>query len=237
MDLNKSYFTSFLTGNGTKTVLFEPFISRYHTETLIWRRGNELWDTPEHYIDTLIALSERTLSDVIFADIRAYRKEDKLSLFHAICDRVEKISPRGFGIITDCKEDVALAEKCGAVDVLMLYGDVVSDVIPSIRAACRMDEDINSAISCGYCGCFVSSGIDELLPKYGKSIRLLGGLAELVGLVGNSDEPSSPVKIYSTVASLSEKYRKEWACGSGGMIHDNDYLTLISLLGAFGRTR
>ncbi len=231
MDLNKSYFTSFLKGNGTKTVLFEPFISRYHTETLIWRRGNELWDTPEHYIDTLISLSERTLSDIIFADIRAYGKEDKLSLIHAVCEKSEKIFPRGFGIIADCKEDVKLAEECGAVDVLALYGGVVSDVIPSIRADCHTDVDIASAISCGYCGCYASSGIDELLPKYGKSIRLLGGLG------CNSDKPTSPVKLYETVASLSEKYRKEWACGSGGMIPDSEYLTLISLLGAFGRTR
>ena len=31
-----------------RPTLFEPFINRALAEQLIWRRGPQLWDTPEH---------------------------------------------------------------------------------------------------------------------------------------------------------------------------------------------
>ena len=108
MDLNKEYFISFLRGKGKKAVIFEPFVSRTHTETLIWRRGDELWDTPEHYIDTIVSLSERTLSDVIFADMRLFDFGGKRRLLEYISHK--DFSPRGFGIITDSSDDIAFAE-------------------------------------------------------------------------------------------------------------------------------
>ncbi|MGN1410110.1 MAG: hypothetical protein ACI4XJ_08030, partial [Eubacteriales bacterium] len=96
MDRNKKYFLDFLNGSGQKNVLFEPFISKAHAETLIWRRGENLWDTPENYIDTLIYLSERTVSDVIFADIRLFAGDEKTRLLSYMAEKSGEISPLGF---------------------------------------------------------------------------------------------------------------------------------------------
>ncbi len=145
MDLNKEYFISFLRGKGKKAVIFEPFVSRTHTETLIWRRGDELWDTPEHYIDTIVSLSERTLSDVIFADMRLFDFGGKRRLLEYISHK--DFSLRGFGIITDSSDDIAFAEESGA-DVIAAYGDIKSKALPTIR----MDGDIENAILLGYDG-------------------------------------------------------------------------------------
>lgn len=224
MDLNKEYFISFLRGKGKKAVIFEPFVSRTHTETLIWRRGDELWDTPQHYIDTLVSLSERTLSDVIFADMRLYDFGGKRRLLEYISHK--DFSPRGFGIITDSSNDIASAEESGA-DVIAAYGDIKSKALPTIR----MDGDIENAILLGYDGWYAPDSAKEYLTKYGDKIRVLGGLG--VKWV----EGSSPMEIYTEVGEIHKQYGSSWACGSGGEISSDKYLELISLLGAFGRIR
>lgn len=209
---------------GKKAVIFEPFVSRTHTETLIWRRGDELWDTPEHYIDTLVSLSERTMSDVIFADMRLFDFGGKRRLLEYISHK--DFSPRGFGIITDSSDDIAFAEESGA-DVIAAYGDIKSKALPTIR----MDGDIENAILLGYDGWYASDSAKEYLTKYGDKIRVLGGLG--VKWV----EGSSPMEIYTEVGEIHKQYGSSWACGSGGEISSDKYLELISLLGAFGRIR
>ncbi len=227
MDLNKKYFTDFLCGHGTKSVLFEPFISKYQTETLIWRRGEQLWNTPENYIDTLIALSERTLSDVIFADVRGMEEENLKKLLEHISKYRKDVSERGFGIITDNNNDIKPIEESGVVDVLCVYGDIFSSTLPTIR----MDGSAENAIKLGYCGYYITDNAEETLAKYSDKIRILGGLGK------NNIENSSPVKIYSRVESIHSEYGNKWACGSGGSISDEKYLELISLLGAFSHIR
>lgn len=224
MDLNKEYFISFLRGKGKKAVIFEPFVSRTHTETLIWRRGDELWDTPEHYIDTLVFLSERTLSDVIFADMRLFDSDGKVRLLEYVSHN--DISPRGFGIITDSEDDITSAEESG-VDVVAAYGDIKSKTLPTIR----MDGSIENAILLGYDGWYAPDCAKEYLEKYGNKIRVLGGLGK------NWVESSSPMEIYTEVGEIHKSYGSSWACGSGGEISVEKYLELISLLGAFGRIR
>lgn len=227
MDLNKKYFTDFLNGCGTKAVLFEPFISQYQTETLIWRRGEQLWNTPENYIDTLIALSERTRSDIIFADMRSMNEENSQRLLEQISKCRENVHERGFGIITDNDSDIKLIEDSGVVDVLCVYGDIFSSTLPTIR----MDGSAENAIKLGYCGYYITDNAEEILEKYSDKIRILGGLGKI------NIESSSPVKIYSRVENIHSNYGNKWACGSGGQVSDEKYLELISLLGAFAHIR
>ncbi len=224
MDRNKRYFLDFLTSCGKRPVLFEPFVSCYHTETLIWRRGNNLWDSPENYVDTLLSLTERTGADMVFADLRGLTDENKRSLGRAARLKSRK-TEIGFGFICSCGDDLALAEECGA-DVVLLYGGLKSS-LPTIR----MDGDIDDAVSRGDAGYFLRDSPEEYIEKYGGKIKLLGGLG--VDWVENS----GPVSIYKRVAEINKSYPGMWACGSGGQLSDSHYLQLISLLGAFSRIR
>ena len=228
MDRNKKYFLDFLDGKGVKKVIFEPFISRKHTETLIWRRGNNLWDSPENYIETLIYLSERTVSDIIFADMRIFNKaEEKERLIKHIELKSKEILPLGFGLICGNTYEVELAEMCGNIDVLALYENCTSDKFPVIR----MDGDIQSAVKRGESGWFAPDSAEYYLDNYSDKIKILGGLGK------SWVEENSPALIYERIEKISANYPEKWSCGSGGMISDENYLELISLLGAFLRTR
>ena len=55
-----------------RPTLFEPFVQPALAEQLIWRRGPQLWDTPAHYVDTMVSLRERTQADVVILDARNY---------------------------------------------------------------------------------------------------------------------------------------------------------------------
>lgn len=222
---NKQYFLDYLTGHGTKNVLFEPFINRIHTETLIWRRGTHLWNTPESYIDTLIALSRRTRSDVVFCDMRLFSDVEKEHLLNTI----EKFTTEsiGFAVICDTADDLTLAENCSAVCVAAIYGNAVSNHIPTIR----MDGNVFDAIDRGDCGWYAKNNAEEYLRMVNGKIRILGGLGQNVIL------NTSPVNIYSETERLAAVYPGQWACGSGFEISNEHYLELISLLGAFGRIR
>jgi hypothetical protein len=225
MDLNKKYFLDFLSGKPVKPVIFEPFLSRAHSETLIWRRGDDLWLTPEKYLDTLTHLSARTYSDIVFVDMRLFDEDGKKLLLKEISKK--DISPQGYGIITDNENDIAAAEKTNAIDVIAVYGDIKSSCTPTIR----MDGDITDALQLGYKGWFASDSAEEYLEKSGDKIRILGGLGV------QRLESSSPAAIYARVTELHKKYGSSWACGSGGTISDDNYLELIAMLGAFGRIR
>ena len=77
MDRNKKYFIDFLIGTPTKNVIFEPYITRELTEALIWRRGGNLWSTPEQCISTLASNTERTRADIFFIDMNDFTEEEK----------------------------------------------------------------------------------------------------------------------------------------------------------------
>lgn len=223
---DKQYFLDFLAGHGKSNVIFEPFISRVHTETLIWRRGKHLWDTPEAYIDTLVALSERTRADVVFCDMRTYANAEKEHLIHAM-DMYPDANGIGFGVICDKAEDLALAEKSKSICVAAVYGEAKSDFVPVIR----MDGFLQDAIERGDAGWFAQDNAEEHLQQSGRRIRILGGLGQNIVL------KSSPVEIYAEVERLAKTYPGQWSCGSGFEIPQENYLELISLLGAFGRIR
>ncbi len=223
---DKQYFLDFLHGCGTKNVLFEPMIGRMHTETLIWRRGEHLWSTPEMYVDTLVALSRRTLADVVFCDMRFYADAEKVRLIRAMEEYTET-DRVGFGVICDCAKDLALAENSDTVCAAAVYGNTPAKRIPVIR----MDGTLTEAIARGDAGWYAPDQAERYLKDAGGRIRILGGLGREFVLNG------SPVNIYAETERLAATYPGQWACGSGFEIPAENYLELISVLGSFGRIR
>lgn len=220
--MNGRYFTDFLEGHGTFPVLFEPFLSKTHSETLIWRRGEHLWATPDAAIDTLLSLTERTRADVIVLDPERIPFTDALP---ELILQTKTETDVGFCLLCRTEEELKLAQSCA--DCVGLYGSLTCDSLPVIR----MDGSIEDAIARSDCGYFAQCGCEELLENYGEKIRILGGLG--VDYVSHT----SPVEIYDKIEDLYHKYPGQWACGSGGEIGESNYLELISLLGGFGRIR
>lgn len=225
MEKNKQHFLDFLSGTSKVHALFEPFIDRTITETLIWRRGPHLWNTPAAYLDTLLSCTDRTRSDMLFADLREFSGNDKEILIAEISALKRRDAVTGVGMICDCAEDVALAET--AADCLCIYGTACSHTLPTIR----MDGTPEEAILRGDSGWFATDHAIHYLSNYGNQIRILGGLGADVIC------SSKPVIIYETVAQIAADFPTQWACGSGGLVPSDFYLEFISLLGAYGRIR
>ena len=219
----KERFLGFLTGREAVPVLFEPFLSRRHTETLIWRRGPRLWDTPEHEIATLVAATERTGSDFVWIDLRNRTRDEKRALAEEAAARRGDYPFLGFGFLGDLQEDVRFSEEAG--DAAALWGDIQSETLPVIR----MDGGIREAIDRGDAGWFARSGAEEALEEAGGRIRILGGLG--------TERLSLPAPLYARVETLDGAFRGQWAVGSGGIVGDEEYLGLIAMLGAYVRIR
>ena len=225
MDRNKKYFLAFLNGNPEKNVLFEPFISKGLTEALIWRRGEHVWDTPDEYISTLVSCTERTRSDMFFLDPADFSQDIRASLTEALGRYRASGQAVGAGIICRTEEDVETFS--GLADCICAYNGVRSEKVPCIM----MDGTPEDALAGGYSGFFAAKDARGLLRKFGGRIRILGGLG-VDFIVG-----SNPVSIYDAVDEICADHPGIWACGSGGMVPDANYLEFISLLGAFGRMR
>lgn len=224
---NRQYFLDFLAGCGTTSVLFEPFILRQHTETLIWRRGKHLWDSPEAYVDTLAALSCRTQADVVFCDMRHYITETEKETLLQAADNYSGNDDIGFAVLCNTAEDLKLAEKHPSICAAAVYGNACSASLPIIR----MDGSLQDSIARGDAGWYAESHAEQYLLESKGKIRILGGLGREFVLGG------SPVNIYAEVERLAKTYPGQWACGSGFEIPEENYLELISVLGAFGRLR
>ena len=216
-------FLGFLTGREKIPVLFEPFLSRRHTETLIWRRGPQLWDTPAHECAALIAATERTGSDFVWIDLRNRTPADKRALANEAAARKADFPFLGFGFLGDSPEDARLAEEAG--DAAALWGDVTSDKLPVIR----MDGMLRDAARRGDAGWFAPFGAEEALAEAEGRIRVLGGLG--------TDRLSLPAPLYARIEALDAAFRGQWAVGSGGVVAEEDYLGLIAMLGAYARIR
>lgn len=225
MERSKHYFLDFLEGKGSVPVIFEPFLSFTHAETLIWRRGKHLWGTPESYIDTLAYLTERTQADMIFPDLRKYDSAGKTALLAEIT-KFAPSTPLGIGVICD-SEDIGLCDSTEGIDCLCVYGIGKSLKHPLIR----MDGSAEEAVLRGDRAWFCPDRAEEYLDTYKGRLLILGGLG-LDTLVGGS-----PVGIYDRVEKIHRTYGSTWSCGSGGSVPDENYLELISLLGAFARIR
>ena len=223
MNRDKRIFLDFLVGHGTRPVLFEPFLSKRHTETLIWRRGSKLWDTAAHTVGTLVSQTERTRADVLFLDLRPMDPEEKRAAVREIRAAREKNALLGFGVIGETDEDVILGEE--AADALCLYGTKTSDRLPVIR----MDGTLRDAIRRGDAAWFAQSDAEDALRESDGRIRVCGGLG--------IDRLSNPAEVYARIERLTAEYGAAWAVGSGGVIPEEDYLGLIAMLGAYARVR
>lgn len=223
--------SEFLTGKKGGAVLFEPYISKTNTETLIWRRGLELWDRAEHYFFTQLSLAERCLSDCVILDLDFFgdrENKEKLISLTASADHAGK----EFCVICEDRDESELCERMNEkgnarIGVLGLYGNAASMRTPSVR----MDGTIEEAVKRGESGYFVRSGIRSCIEKYGDDIHLLGGLGT---------EFISSLKLASIYAEIDEVFGisgGNWAVGSGGEISADNYLQLISLLGAYLRLK
>jgi len=220
--MNGRYFTEFLMGRGTLPVIFEPFLSKTHTETLIWRRGDHLWASAESVISTLISLTDRTRADVVVLNPAVMPFTDALP---ELIRQKRRTTDVGFCLLCRTDEELDLAEECA--DCVGLYGNLMTDKLPVIR----MDGTAEAAIERGDAGYFAERDCEDLLREYGGKIRILAGLGveEII--------TAQPVRTYDKVEEIFRQYPGQWACGSGGVFGDGNYLELISLLGAFGRVR
>ena len=223
MNKSKQHFLDFLNGKSTKNTLFEPMISRSNTESLIYRRSDALWSTPAEYIKTLLSLAERIETYFAYIDLHTFPREEYCALIESAERRKAMANHFGFGFICYSQDEVDAV--IPVADCVCIYGDAVTDAVPVIR----MDGCIEDAISRGDSGWFARNDAGRYLEIYGDRIRILGGLG--VDFIENS----TPVRIYSAVEELAEKYRGKWACGSGGMVQNKNYLEFISMLGAYSR--
>lgn len=207
-------------------VLFAPFVSRYLTEQLIWRRGPHLWQTPHSYIDTITSLRERTYADVVIADARLFPDD-----MGAFADAMEQFAVDGIRYVALC-DTPAQAHYFDAVDsvcAIGIYGEIQIGKLPVIA----MEHAISTAIAAGCAGWYCRDGqLETHWKDTHTKIAILGGLGE------NWVSDASPTAIHHRVESCFHNTASvRMAIGSGGILPDTAYLSLISLLGIYRRYR
>ncbi len=207
-------------------VLFAPFVSRYLTEQLIWRRGTHLWQTPQSYIDTLTSLRERTYADVVIADARLF--PDQMG---ELADAMERFAADGIRYVPLCDSPVQARYFDGvdAVCAIGMYGEVQIGKLPVIA----MGHSLSEAIDAGCAGWYCRDGaLETHWEDAHNKIAILGGLGE------NWVRDASPAAIHHRAEKcFRHTANVRMAIGSGGTLPDTAYLSLISLLGIYRRYR
>ena len=207
-----------------RPTLFEPFIHPRLAEQLIWRRGPQLWDTPAHYVDTMVSLRERTQADVIILDARQYCMR---SLFEMLA-AAETLTPPTSGCVVLCRTQAQVSE-CIHSPVVCAVGGY-EDTHPYVKPFIRMDKTAEYALSEDADGWFAPSDAESNFEQYHASLSICGGLgAETVSAM-------EPLAIHRRVQSLIDTTQNcGYLIGSGGEIAESAYLSLISLLGIYIR--
>lgn len=232
-----SEFLRALNGQSGRVSLAEPFIPRVIAEQLIWRRGAQLWDSAEHYIDTLCELYAYVKSDVVFVDARAYNLRELIERrellpegmkFVVIIDRTSEI----FALMDDSicavmTDELDIVERVGTSRERgrsLIFGKPCVYLCRASGDAAK--DDILSASERGFMGVYLPR-IDERLFEFAaeKSVVLLGGVG--VDAVNHTQ----PLDIYNRVEWLTEHRLR--LIGSGGFGEPVEYLGFISLLGKY----
>ena len=220
----ENFLTALRRESGARPTLFEPFIHRALAEQLIWRRGPQLWDTPAHYVDTMVSLRERTQADIIILDAREYCMRSLFEMLYA----AETLTPEASGCVVLCRtqEQVAEAAHSPAVCAIGGYEDTRPYCLPFIR----MDKTVTDAVMEGAHGWFAPDHAESYYAQYGTSLAICGGLgaADLADM--------EPLAIHRRVQALTDQTQNRgYLIGSGGEIAEAAYLSLISMLGIYIR--
>ena len=209
-----------------RPTLFEPFVHPALAEQLIWRRGPQLWDTPAHYVDTMVSLRERTQADVVILDARNYCMR---SLFEMLA-AAERLTPETSACVVLCRTHEQVIE-CIHSPVVCAVGGY-EDTHPYVRPFIRMDRDAEYAIAEGAAGWFAPADAEEVYHTYHDRIAVCGGLG------ADHTAISEPLAIHRRVqALLDHSGSRGYLIGSGGEIGETAYLSLISMLGIYIRSR
>ena len=209
-----------------RPTLFEPFIPRLLAEQLIWRRGPQLWDTPEHTADTMMSLRERTQADVVIVDARPYCMR---SLFRLLCTLENGLCDGARAVLlSDRQEILREAEHSPAVCAVGGYGDTHPGNTPFLR----MDKTAEDALSEGAAGYFAADNGLSLWERYRGRLSVCGGLG------ADFCNTASPVGLHTVLSDAFSVTRGAgFLPGSGGCMDESAYLQLISLLGGVIRLR
>ncbi|MBP3919601.1 MAG: hypothetical protein J6I50_10595 [Clostridia bacterium] len=208
-----------------RPTLFEPFINDTLAEQLIWRRGPQLWDTPEHYADTMISLRERTKADVVILDARRFC----VSSLSRMLAAAESSLPDGAALVVLCgkKETQRIAETSPAVCAVGGYEECRPHQMPFIR----MDHTPEYALEEHADGWYAKGNAAALFHTWQETPLCIVG-----GLDAAWCATAEPLQIYrSAQKMMAETENCGWMLGSGGEIAAHAYLSLISLLGIYAR--
>lgn len=209
---------------GARSTLFEPFIHPRLAEQLIWRRGSQLWDTPAHYVDTMVSLRERTQADVIILDAREYCMRSLFELLAA----AETLTPPTSGCVVLCRSQEQVCECAHSPAVCAIGG--YEDTRPYCLPFIRMDKTVTHAVMEGAHGWFAPSDAEAYYAQYGKSLSICGGLG------ADTVSAMEPLAIHRRVQTFIDTTQNcGYLIGSGGEIAEAAYLSLISMLGIYIR--
>ena len=219
-----NFLASLRRENGARPTLFEPFIHPRLAEQLIWRRGPQLWDTPAHYVDTMVSLRERTQADIIILDAREYCMHSLFEMLHA----AETMIPETSGCVVLCRTQAQVSECAHSPAVCAIGG--YEDTRPYCLPFIRMDKTVTHAVMEGAHGWFAPSDAEAYYAQYGTSLSVCGGLG------ADTVSAMEPLAIHRRVQSLIDTTQNHgYLIGSGGEIAESAYLSLISMLGIYIR--
>lgn len=207
-------FLSLLNREKSLPTIFEPFPTRQIVTQILWRGGNELWDTPKRRTETLIEFYKYIKSDVAVTEL---------------CGEYDILNtelPCGmkFVIISNDPEELYFASKSEKVCALATSGEYTDFDIPLIYLS-KKGEDEQSVLNAD--SRFAAVYLTKCTQKPSRTV--LGGIG--IELINSG----SPMKIQSRMDALASLGIN--AVGSGGLGEKTEYLGFISMLGKYNNMR
>ena len=178
-------FLDTLEGKRRVVSLFEPFVPRGIATKLIWRSGEQLWDTTEHRVMTLCDLYAYLRADTVTYDLRDGGTDE----LERLCEYVGYL-PDGmkFVVISDDDETLEMASECENICAAASF-TAKSGRLPMIRLS--RDSNADSVIKAAIDGCkgiYLPEITDDILTTADKHhISLLGGTGTALL---NTDRPT-----------------------------------------------